>query len=455
MAIPGMRDSRPDSEPASRPALRRTLGLWQITVSGTGLVIGAGIYVLIGEAAGLAGSEIWLAFLVAAVMTGLTALSYAELTSMFPSASAEYEFARRAFNELTGFVAGWAMLVAFVIAAAAVAIGFGHYLGQFYAVDYRLSAGGLLVVLTFVVLSGIQRSIWLTTGLVVLQVGGLLLVMLAGLPHLGERDLLAGGSTSGVLSAAALVFFAFIGFDDIVTLSDDAADPRWTMPRALLLTLAISTALYVLVAVAAVSLVDGDQLAVTDRPLALVIEQEWGRTAADCMAFIAIAATVNTTLIILTAASRLVYGMARLGGLPIVLANLGPNGRSPRLAAVLVLLVALALAVVGNIELIASATNFTVYVVFIIVNLAVISLRFRQPELRREFRCPGSLWKLPITPVLALVTIVSLLAFVDPAACLMGTALLLVGFAVRFVLDRRQILPASHTAPGGGTSGPA
>src|SRR5690242_20493264 len=118
--------------------LKRTLGLWQVTVSGVGIVIGAGIYVLIGSAAREAGNALWLSFALAALLSTLTGLSYAELASMFPSASAEYEFARQAFNEFFGFVTGWVMVLANVIAAAAVSIGFGHYLRQFVAVDARI-----------------------------------------------------------------------------------------------------------------------------------------------------------------------------------------------------------------------------------------------------------------------------------------------------------------------------
>ena len=136
-------ESGADGVSPDPPNLRRSLSLWQVTVSGVGIVIGAGIYVLIGSAAEEAGNALWLAFVVAAVMSALTGLSYAELASMFPSASAEYEFARKAFNEFTGFMAGWVILLANFIGAATVAIGFGHYLGHFVDVDVRIAAVAL------------------------------------------------------------------------------------------------------------------------------------------------------------------------------------------------------------------------------------------------------------------------------------------------------------------------
>ena len=403
-------------------------------MSGVGIVIGAGIYVLIGSAAAEAGNAVWLAFLLAALMSALTGLSYAELASMFPTASAEYEFARQAFNEFLAFLSGWAMLFAYMIAAAAVSIGFSHYLAHFVDVDARIASGALLVVLTAIVIVGLERSIWLTALLVILQIGGLLLVIFAGLPHLGQNDLLEGSSAGGVLRGAALVFFAFIGFDDIVTLSEETSDPRRNMPRALLLALGISTLLYVLVGVAAISLVGGADLAASDRPLTLVIEHNWGSAAGDIVAVIALAATTNTTLLILTAASRIVYGMAYRGSLPRQLTMLGRRGRAPVMAALLVLVVAVAFAMIGDIDVVASATDLAVYSVFVLANLSLIALRFKLPATPRGFRVPGSIGHLPVTPVLALLTVVLMMAFLSREAWLIGAGAMLVGVAVYLAL---------------------
>jgi basic amino acid/polyamine antiporter, APA family len=282
---------------AMRPdALTRSLGFWQVTVSGVGMVIGAGIYVVIGEAAKDAGSALWISFVLAAVLSALTGLSYAELAGMFPTAGAEYEFARRAFNDFTGFMAGWMMVLANIIAAAAVSIGFAHYLQHFFDVNLRAGAIGLLAVLTLIVMSGEQRSIWFSVMLAVLQVGGLLFVIASGAPHIGSRSLIEGSTASGVLAGAALVFFAFIGFDEIVTLSEETRDAERVIPRALLLALGISAALYVLVGICAVSLIGADALAASDRPLALVIGHDWGGRASGIVTFIALASTTNTNI---------------------------------------------------------------------------------------------------------------------------------------------------------------
>jgi APA family basic amino acid/polyamine antiporter len=431
----------------AQPQLKRSLGLWQVTVSGVGIVIGAGIYVLIGSAAAEAGNALWLAFIVAALLSALTGLSYAELASMFPSASAEYEFARQAFNEFLGFIAGWVMVLGNLIGAAAVSIGFGHYVGRFADWDYRVSAACLLFFLAVVVLGGLQRSIWLTVFLVVLQVGGLVVVIVAGFPHLGDRDLLAGGSVSGVLGAGALVFFAFIGFDEVVTLSDETRDAKRTIPRALLLALGISTLLYVLVAISAVSVIDAGALAGSDRPLTLVMAHDWGGKAADVVAVIAIASTTNTTLLLMTAASRLIYGMARRGSLPGAFARVARRGSSPYVATLLVLAGTLIFVIPGELKLTASATDLAVYVVFIFVNLAVVILRLRRPDLPRGFQTPGRFGKLPLTPLLAIASVLLMMAFLDASAWLIGGVSLLPGIAVWFLMSRGRAISKEEARP--------
>jgi len=408
-----------NDQPA-RPQLQRSLSLWQVTTTGVGIVIGAGIYVLVGEAARDAGAMVWLAFVLAALLAAFTGLTYAELAAMFPSAGAEYEYVRRAFNEFTGFLVGWMMIAANLIAAGAVAIGFAHYLRYFFDVPIRFGAVGLLLVLSLIVAAGIQRSIWLSVTLAVLQVGGLLIVITSGLPNVGDYSLTEGASVSGVLGASALVFFAFIGFDEVATLAEETHDPSRTVPRALLLSLSISTALYVLVAIAAVSLIGVDGLAASDTPLATAIAEDLGDRSADIIAFIALASTTNTSLLVLTTASRLMFGMARNAALPPLLATVGPRAHSPYFAAAAGFAVAGSFALMGDISLVASVTDFGVYVIFISVNIAVIVLRFKLPEQRRPFRVPLAIGRLPLVPLAGIATVLLMLAFLQPAAWVLG-----------------------------------
>jgi len=399
-------------------------------MGGVGIVIGAGIYVLIGPATQDAHSAVWLSFLIAGVLSVLTGLSYAELAGMLPTASAEAAFVRRAFNEFAGFIVGWMMIAANVIAAAAVSIGFGHYLRHFVDIDVRVGAVGLLFTLTIIIVGGIRRSIWFSTVLVVLQVGGLLLVIAAGAPHIGSTSLIEGASVSGVVGGAALIFFAFIGFDEIVTLSEETKDAATTIPRALLLALGVSVILYVLVAIASVSVIGAGAVAASDTPLTLVISHNWGTRGGDIVAAIALASTFNTTLLVLTAASRLAFGMSRDGSLPRVFSKLSVRARAPYVAAFTGFAVSAPFALVANIGLVASVTDFSVYVIFIAVNASVLSLRIRAPGAHRTFVTPFAIGRIPLLPILGTGVVILLLARLEAGAWIIGLAVTALGIGL-------------------------
>jgi len=419
-----------DGPARAEAGLQRSLGFWQVTVSGIGIVIGAGIYVLIGPATEEAGAAVWMSFAFAALLAGLTGLSYAGFKGMFPSAGAEYTFARHAFNEFAGFITGWLMISANIIAAAAVSIGFAHYVQHFVGVEFRVPAVCLIGVLTLVIAGGIQRSIWLTVALVILQIGGLLLVIAAGLPHFGDHSISEEASVSGIWGAAALIFFAFIGFDEVVTLSEETRDAARTIPRALLLSLGVSTVLYVLVAVSAVSVVGAPAIAESDTPLTLVIGHNWGDRAGDMVAVIALASTTNTTLLVLTAASRLLFGMSRDGSLPTVLSRVNLAGRAPWVAAGLAGVTAAAVVFAGDISLVASATDWAVYAIFIVVNLALVVLRFNMPEANRTFQTPLSIGRVPLLPVAGAVVALLMAVQLQAAAWVIGLCALTAGVAI-------------------------
>jgi APA family basic amino acid/polyamine antiporter len=419
--------------------LDRTLGLWQVTASGVGIIVGAGIYVLVGDAVALAGARTWMAFVLAAGLSVLTGLSYAELTSMYPRSGAEFEYARHAFPAWVAFVVGWVMIAGLVVAAAAVSLGFGRYLGRF--VDVGPTVGGLflLAVVAVVAWAGIRRSARLTVALSLIQVGGLLYVMVIGLPHIGQVDLLDGSSGSGgVLAAAALVFFAFIGFDEVITLAEETKDPTRIVPRALLLALGISTVLYVGVAIAAVSVIGPDAVASSERPLAEVIDHALGGRGADVLAAMALIATTNTTLLCVTAASRLQFGMGSAHALPIVFTRLGDRSRAPRVAIAVSVLIAAGFVLIGDLTLIASVTDLAVYLVFIAVNLAVVILRFRSPDHPRPFRTPFAIGRFPVLPVAGLLAVLVMIPALRWEALVMGGGLCLLGLGAYAWFGRKM-----------------
>lgn len=428
----------PSRSPRSRTSLRRVLGLAEVTAGGVGIIIGAGIYVLLGAATQHAGALVWAAFLFAAALSALTGLSYAELSSMFPSAAGEYEYTRRAFPEWVAFVVGWTMIMGLVLAAATVAVGFGRYVRHFVDLDARVAALGLLAAVSLVATAGVKQSARLTMALSAVQVGGLVLVVAIGAPHVGEVDLLSGPGLGGVLSAAALVFFAFLGFDEVITLAEETRDPTRTVPRALLFALGLSTALYVAVAVAAVSVLGAEALAASPRPLADVMAHVMGARGATAVAAIAIVTTTNTTLLVMTAAARVVYGMARAGALPPAFARVHRGSGTPVRASIATAVLAAGFTQLGEFGVIAAVTDFAVYVVFLAVNATVIVLRRTRPALARPFAAPLSVAGVPVLPILGLGSVALMMTQLDPFAVAVGAALCGVGLAAGWLIRARR-----------------
>lgn len=420
------------------PSLRRVLGLVEVTAGGVGIIIGAGIYVLLGAATAQAGALVWAGFLIAAALSALTGLSYAELSSTFPSAAGEYEYTRHAFPEWVAFAVGWTMILGLVVAAATVSVGFARYLDHFVDAGPRGAAIGLLVAACVVATLGVKQAAWLTVGLSAVQVGGLLLVVAIGLPHIGDVDLFAGSGPAGVLRAAALIFFAFIGFDEVITLAEETRDPTRTVPRALLLALGLSTVLYVAVAVAAVGVLGAETLAASSRPLADVMAHVLGDRGAAVVAAIALLTTTNTTLLTLTAASRVMYGMARAGSMPRALAAVHHGRGTPVRAIVAVGLVAAVFAAVGEFTIIAAVTDFAVYVVFLAVNGTVVILRRTRPDLPRRFSVPGALFGVPLVPILGLASVAVMMTQLELGALALGTGLCAIGLAAGWATRARR-----------------
>ena len=420
-----------------RPRLRRALGPLELTASGVGIIIGAGIYVLLGAATAEAGTMVWASFALASVLCGLTGLSYAELTSMYPAASAEYEYTRHVFPAGFAFLVGWTMAAGLMVAAAAIAVGFAHYLRHFVDVPIAPTAIALLTAEVLFALTGIRSSARATLVLAAVQVGGLLFVIAIGASHVGDHSLVSGATAGGVLGGAALVFFAFIGFDEVTTLAEETNDPTHVVPRALLVALATSTLLYMAVAAAAVSVLGADRLAASPRPLADVMAHVLGGRAEAVVAAVALLSTTNTSLLALTAGSRVIYGMADRGALPKRLADVTPRTRVPGSALLVAGAGAAGFALLGDLRLVASVTDFAVYVVFLAVNATVVVLRFREPAHERPFRSPWSIGRLPLLPVAGFLATVVMLPQLPPRGLVLGALVVGVGALVAVLTQTR------------------
>jgi APA family basic amino acid/polyamine antiporter len=358
--------------------LERTLNLWQVSVAGIGVILGAGVYALIGPAAGLAGDALWLAFVVAGLVAGLTAYSYARLGAMRPKASPEFQYTALAFGPRIGFVAGWLMLVADVCAAGAVALGFGGYLAHFAGTPVVLNALALLALMGVFAYAGVARSIGLALALTAVEAAGLLFVVVVGVPSWSAGPhLLPPTELGGISAAAALIFFAYLGFDDLANLAEEMREPARDLPRALAIAIASSTLIYVAVALSATAVAGWRALADSPAPLAVVVRRALGARAEAVMTAIALAATANTVLLLLVAAARSIYGMSAAGALPSRLGRVG--GRAvPTAATAAVLITAGALVLLGDLRQVATLTDAAVLVSFVLVNASLGWLAVRR-----------------------------------------------------------------------------
>jgi len=416
--------------------LRRSLSLTETTLAGIGIILGAGVYALVGAVAEEAGNGLWLSFVFAAVVASIIGLCYAELSSMFPKSGADYEYTLRAMGERPAFVVGWLMVIGNIIAAAAVALGFGGYLNTFFAVDATIAAIIALAVATGIAFIGVEETVKVMIVGTLVEVAGLVLVIAVGVPHLGDVDLLEfDGGVWGVLGGGALVMFAYLGFSEVATLAEEAENPTRTVPRAMILSILITTVLYILVAIAAVSVLGASALAVSAAPLADVAQEVLGDRASQTVALIALFSTANTMLLLLVAASRMIYGMASTDALPRFLGWVHPSRRTPVRAIALCLGLATAFALTGELAFAAGASNFAIFVAFGAVCLSLIVLRYRHPELPRPFRLPLTLGRLPLLPIVGLMLVALQMANLSPDVLALGAGLFVSGVVAMEVLS--------------------
>jgi APA family basic amino acid/polyamine antiporter len=424
-----------------KPSLRREIGLFEAVAFGVGTILGAGIYALIGPASGLAGNAVWISFVIGAVISSFTGLSYAELSTMFPKAAAEYVFAREAFNSrFWAFLLGWLIVFAGVVSVSTVAIGFASYLKSYLNLPVPILAIILIGFLSLVNYAGIEESSRVNIVFLIVEVFGLLFVTILGFslfPSVNYLETTSG--TGGVLAASALIFFAYLGFEDIVNIAEEMENPEKTIPKALILSIVVATVFYVLVAVATVSLADWRQLSTSSAPLAYAVSRVLGANAFLMLSVIALFATANTVLILLVVGSRMVYGMSRDGALPAAFSNIDERTGVPRIAIFTTMVLSMVFASLGDLRLIAGVTNFATFLIFAFVNFSLIWLRHKQPGLRRPFRVPLNIGWFPLIPFLGLISCMFLLLHISSSAMIIGSVALGLGAIVYRTLGARQL----------------
>lgn len=418
----------------TKPAMSRQLGLFGATFMGLGSIVGTGIFVSIGIAAGIAGPWVMVAVIVAAIVATCNALSSAQLAAVHPVSGGTYEYGYRYISPLLGFSAGWLFVSAKVASAATAALGFTGYLLHLTGQDMRWltpAAVAVVVLMTLLVAGGIRRSS-LANGIIVsITLLGLMVFVLACLPEaMSQRDkhwqgLFASDDASPtttwnhVFEACALMFVAYTGYGRIATMGEEVTEPSRTIPRAIILTLLISAALYAVVALVAVGAVGAPVLAEltpqTAAPLEAIAKQLTHPAIAWIVSLAAMTAMLGVLLNLILGISRVVLAMGRRGDLPAIFTRINARTGSPLPAVIVTGLLIAVLVSLGSIKLAWSFSAMTVLVYYAVTNLAAIRLP------REDRRYPV------IIAWLGLIACLLLARFVAADIRLMGAGWMVIG----------------------------
>jgi APA family basic amino acid/polyamine antiporter len=419
--------------------LKKQIGLWPLVLYGVGIILGAGIYALLGVGAGVAGNAIWMSFVLGAFLAFFTGLSYAELSSMYQKDAAEYVYTENAFRKKQlSFLVQWIMLFVVIVSAATVALGFAGYFTHIFGGSPVVAAAGLIVVLSLLNYVGMKESTQFNVFSTLIETGGLIIVAALGFLYFGKTDVdflaLPASGINSVIMGTGVIFFAYIGFEEMVNFSEETKNAAKIVPKALVIALVISTILYILVSLSAVAIVGADALAASKAPLTTVVEAVIPE-AAFVFSLIALFATANTVLISLIVASRMLYGLSMNISLPRSLACVGKRC-TPYVSIFAVMLVSLFFLAAAGIKTIAQLTDLGIFIVYIFVNLSLIKLRYAQPKAKRLFRTPLNIGKFPVLPVLGILTSAGLILYFESELLIYELVVVLIGFAIYEIYKR-------------------
>ncbi len=443
---------------AAKPGgLKKVLGPMDLILMGIGAIVGTGIFVLTGTGAVTAGPALTLSFIIAAIACGFAALCYAEFASSVPVAGSIYTYSYVTLGEIVAWMIGWDLLLEYGLATSTVAVGWSGYFqsllkgvgivlpealrgapGAIPGVDtvFNLPAFLIMMVLTFMLSLGVRESARVNNIMVLIKTGVVLLFIFVGVNYVKPdnwQPFMPFGMGS-VMSAAALVFFAFIGFDAVTSAAEEVKNPKKDLPIGIIGSLAICTILYVVVAAIMTGIVPYPNFKGVDHPVSLALQyagQDW------VAGFVDLAAILGMSTVILVMAygqTRILFAMSRDGLLPKKLSEVHPKYGTPYFATWMVGIIFGLIAAVVPLGVLAELVNIGTLAAFSLVSLAVIILRKKRPDLHRAFRCPG----VPVVPALAIIFCLALMSFLSWHTWVAFIVWLALGLAVYFGYARQR-----------------
>jgi APA family basic amino acid/polyamine antiporter len=433
--------------------LKRVVGVLDLTALGLGGIIGTGIFVIIGEAITDSGPAVVLSFALAGLTCAFSALAYAELASAVPVAGSAYTYSYATMGELVAWIIGWDLLLEYGVSVAAIAVGWGAYLNELLDSAFGISlpdsialppgeGGAVNLPAVFIVLAvgallvaGFKQSARTNTVMVAIKIVILLIFIALGLTAFSSDNLtpFAPHGFNGIVDAAAIVFFAYIGFDAISTSGEESKRPARDLPIAILVSLAIATALYIAVSLVAVGALPANELAGSDAPLADALSKGAGYDwAANLISVGALIAITSVVLTILYGQTRVTFSMSRDGLLPRLFSRVNSRTGTPiQTTAMSAALIAVIAAFVP-LKTIAELINIGTLFAFLLVNIGVVVLRRTKPDLERGFRVPF----VPVVPVIGGLLCIYLMTRLPLDSWLRFGAWLLAGLVIYFLYGR-------------------
>jgi APA family basic amino acid/polyamine antiporter len=437
--------------------LKKVLGPFDLVLMGIGAIVGTGIFVLTGTGALTAGPALTLSFVIAALACGFAALCYAEFASTIPVAGSIYTYSYATLGELVAWMIGWDLLLEYGLATSAVSVGWSGYFQSLIAgfglhlptaltaapgalpgatTYFNLPAFLIMMVLTTMLSWGVRESARINNIMVLIKIGVVVMFILVGARHVQPANwhpFMPFGQT-GVMSAAALVFFAFIGFDAVTSAAEEVKRPERDLPIGIIGSLAGCTILYVLVAGIMTGIVPYQKFLGIDHPVSLALQYAGENWFAG---FVDLGAILGMTTVILVMAygqTRIIYAMSRDGLLPRRLSVVSEKHGTPYFATWIVGIIFGLLAAFVPLNVLGELVNIGTLAAFCLVSVAVIILRKKRPDLHRAFRCPG----VPVIPALAVIFCLALMSFLSALTWMAFGAWLLIGLVVYFGYARTR-----------------
>jgi len=445
-------------------ALRKELGPLDLVLMGIGAIVGTGIFVLTGTGALTAGPALTLSFVIAAFACGFAALCYAEFASAVPVAGSIYTYSYATMGELVAWMIGWDLLLEYGLATSAVSVGWSGYFqsliggfglhlpvalsaapGAIPGVDTIINLPALLIMLSLTAMLswGVRESARLNAVMVAIKIAVVLLFIVVGIGHVKTANWTPymPFGMNGVMSAAALVFFAFIGFDAVTSAAEEVKNPERDLPIGIIGSLLVCTVLYVIVAAIMTGIVPFAQFAGVDHPVSLALQVAKENWVAGFVDLGAILGMMTVILVMTYGQTRVIFAMSRDGLLPARLSHVSPRFGTPFFATWVVGIVFGLIAAVVPLNVLAELINIGTLAAFCLVSVAVVVLRRTRPELPRAFRCP---W-VPVVPGLAVIFCVALMTFLSKTTWIAFGIWLVLGLAIYFGYARSRSLLHRHS----------